>query len=149
MSQIDRNKFIKKFTEESKEVAFVVLGGIFSEGVDLIGDRLIGSMIISVGMPGVSFYRNLIKEHFDREGLSGFDYSYTYPGINKVFQGAGRVIRSEDDRGIIYLVDDRYSWNQYQMLFPKHWNSIKYLNQSEELKNITDKFWSENEKKSD
>ena len=149
MSQIDRNKFIKKFTEESKEVAFVVLGGIFSEGVDLIGDRLIGSMIISVGMPGVSFYRNLIKEHFDREGLSGFDYSYTYPGINKVFQAAGRVIRSEDDRGIIYLVDDRYSWNQYQMLFPKHWNSIKYLNQSEELKNITDKFWSENEKKSD
>ncbi|WP_105300595.1 ATP-dependent DNA helicase [Anaerococcus marasmi] len=149
MSQLDRSKFIKKFTEESKEVAFVVLGGIFSEGVDLIGDRLIGSMIISVGMPGVSFDRNLIREHFDREGLSGFDYSYTFPGINKVFQAAGRVIRSEDDRGIIYLVDDRYTWNQYQMLFPKHWNRIKFLNQSEELKNITDKFWSENEKKSD
>src|SRR5699024_3314706 len=98
-----RNDFLNEFSHDSDKVGFLVLGGIFSEGVDLIGDRLIGSMIISVGMPGVSKERDLIKYHFDKEGFNGFDYSYTYPGLNKVFQAAGRVIRGEDDKGIIYL----------------------------------------------
>ena len=130
MNQIERSRFLKKFTDDSSEIAFVVLGGVFAEGVDLIGNKLIGSMIISVGMPGLSFDRNLIKEYFDRKNMAGFDYSYTYPGINKVFQAAGRVIRSENDRGIIYLVDDRYTWTKYQSLFPKHWKYIKYLDEN-------------------
>ena len=149
MSQMDRSRFLKKFTNDSSEVAFVVLGGIFAEGVDLIGNKLIGSMIISVGMPGLSFDRNLIKEHFDKENMAGFDYSYTYPGINKVFQAAGRVIRSENDKGIIYLVDDRYTWYKYQSLFPKHWKNIKYLDDNEDPKVLIDEFWSKDEKEKD
>lgn len=147
MNQIERSRFLNKFTDDSSEVAFVVLGGVFAEGVDLIGNKLIGSMIISVGMPGLSFDRNLIKEHFDRKNMAGFDYSYTYPGINKVFQAAGRVIRSENDRGIIYLVDDRYTWIKYQSLFPKHWKNIRYLDENEHPGTIIDEFWSKDEKK--
>lgn len=149
MSQADRDNFINEFTDESSKIAFLVLGGIFSEGVDLIGDKLIGTMIISVGMPGVSYERNLIKDHYDKKGHIGFDYSYTYPGINKVFQAAGRVIRSEYDKGIIYLVDDRFAWNRYISLYPKHWSNIKYLGKYQDIREITDEFWSENEKKID
>lgn len=143
MSEKDINKFLKNFSNESNKTGFVVLGGIFSEGVDLVGDRLIGSMIISVGMPGVSDERNLIKDHFDKLGLSGFDYSYTYPGINKVFQAAGRVIRGEDDMGIIYLVDDRFNTYRYRSLFPKHWKmkEMKIVNDDIILKKEADKFW--------
>lgn len=148
MTKIERDNFLNKFTVKSTEVAFLVLGGIFSEGVDLVGEKLIGTMIISVGMPGVSYDRNLIKKHFDKKGLNGFDYSYTYPGINRIFQAAGRVIRSDDDYGIVYLVDDRYARNKYKMLYPRHWQNILYLNNSSNVKEITDKFWSKNEKKS-
>lgn len=148
MTKIERDNFLNKFTVKSAEVAFLVLGGIFSEGVDLVGEKLIGTMIISVGMPGVSYDRNLIKKHFDKKGLNGFDYSYTYPGINRIFQAAGRVIRSDDDYGIVYLVDDRYARNKYKMLYPRHWQNILYLNNSSNVKEITDKFWSKNEKKS-
>lgn len=148
MTKIERDNFLNKFTVKSAEVAFLVLGGIFSEGVDLVGEKLIGTMIISVGMPGVSYDRNLIKKHFDKKGLNGFDYSYTYPGINRIFQAAGRVIRSDDDYGIVYLVDDRYARNKYKMLYPRHWQNILYLNNSSNVKDITDKFWSKNEKKS-
>ena len=100
-------------------------------------------MVISVGMPGVGFERNLIKEHFDKQGLNGFDYSYTYPGINKVFQAAGRVIRSEDDRGIIYLLDDRFTSYKYRMLYPKHWRKkdIKIVNESRDFRKEISRFW--------
>ena len=145
MNEREINKFLRKFDKNSSRTAFVVLGGIFSEGVDLVGDRLIGSMIISVGMPGVSDERNLIKEHFDKRRLSGFDYSYTYPGINKVFQAAGRVIRSDDDKGIIYLVDDRFNSYKYHMLYPKHWKNkdIKIVNDSETFNKEVKSFWEE------
>ncbi|MDO5047310.1 MAG: ATP-dependent DNA helicase [Anaerococcus sp.] len=149
MSQKQRKKFLDKFSKSKANIGFVVLGGIFSEGVDLIGDRLIGAMIISVGMPGLSFDRDLIKKHFDQEGLNGFDYSYTYPGINKVFQAIGRVIRSESDRGIIYLIDDRYRWDKYIRLFPRTIGNIHYLEKDQPATEIISKFWSENEKKTD
>ena len=147
MTKIERDNFLNKFTDKSSEIAFLVLGGIFSEGVDLVGNKLIGTMIISVGMPGVSYDRNLIKKHFDEKGLNGFDYSYTYPGINRIFQAAGRVIRSNEDYGIVYLVDDRFSWNKYKMLYPPHWKNILYLDGGINVKEITDKFWRNNEKK--
>ena len=149
MTGSDRNDFLAEFTYESSKVGFLVLGGIFSEGVDLIGDRLIGSMIISVGMPGVSKERDLIKYHFDKEGFNGFDYSYTYPGLNKVFQAAGRVIRGEEDRGIIYLLDDRYSWQKYMNLFPKHWTNQVMVNNKKEFERTINKFWSIDEEKTD
>ena len=146
MTESDRDAFLSEFTNESNKVGFIVLGGIFSEGIDLIGDRLIGSMIISVGMPGVSKERDLIKYHFDKEGFSGFDYSYTYPGLNKVFQAAGRVIRGEDDRGIIYLLDDRYYWQKYMNLFPKHWTNQVMADNKKDFYKIINGFWSINEK---
>lgn len=149
MTAEERNNFLAEFTHESNKVGFLVLGGIFSEGVDLIGDRLIGSMIISVGMPGVSKERDLIKYHFDKEGFNGFDYSYTYPGLNKVFQAAGRVIRGEDDRGIIYLLDDRYSWQKYMNLFPKHWTNQVMADSKKDFYKIINKFWSIDEEESD
>ena len=143
MNEKETNKFLKQFDKDSSKTAFVVLGGIFSEGVDLVGDRLIGSMIISVGMPGVSNERNLIKTHFDRQGLSGFDYSYTYPGLNKVYQAAGRVIRSDNDKGIIYLVDDRFNQYKYKNLYPKHWKNkgVKIVNETKDFNKEADKFW--------
>lgn len=147
MTGESRSEFLNEFTYESNKVGFLVLGGIFSEGVDLIGDRLIGSMIISVGMPGVSKERDLIKYHFGKEGYNGFDYSYTYPGLNKVFQAAGRVIRGEEDRGIIYLLDDRYSWQKYMNLFPKHWTNQVMVNNKQEFEQIINKFWSIDEEK--
>ncbi len=145
MKEKDINKFLKNFDEDSAKTGFVVLGGIFSEGVDLLGDRLIGSMIISVGMPGVSDERNLIKAHFDKLGISGFDYSYTYPGINKVYQAAGRVIRSENDKGIIYLVDDRFNTYKYRVLFPAHWKNkdMKIVNERDDFMKEAKNFWEE------
>ena len=142
MTTEQRADFLNEFTHDSNKIGFLVLGGIFSEGVDLMGDRLIGSMIISVGMPGLSKDRDLIKYHFDREGLNGFDYSYTYPGLNKVFQAAGRVIRGEKDKGIIYLLDDRYSWQKYTRLFPKHWKRQVMANDREEFERRINNFWS-------
>lgn len=143
MNEKEINKFLKQFDKDSAKTAFVVLGGIFSEGVDLVGDRLIGSMIISVGMPGVSNERNLIKTHFDKKGLSGFDYSYTYPGLNKVYQAAGRVIRSDNDKGIIYLLDDRFNQYKYRNLYPKHWKNkgLKIVNETKDFKKEADEFW--------
>lgn len=143
MNEKDTKKFLKQFDKDSQKTAFVVLGGIFSEGVDLIGDRLIGSMIISVGMPGVSNERNLIKTHFDKLGENGFDYSYTFPGLNKVYQAAGRVIRSENDKGIIYLLDDRFNSYKYKSMYPKHWknNGIKLVNEKSDFDIEAEKFW--------
>ncbi|MSS78171.1 ATP-dependent DNA helicase [Anaerococcus sp. WCA-380-WT-2B] len=141
MSQTDRYKFLQNFTYDSEKTAFLVLGGIFSEGVDLKGDRLIGAMVISVGMPGVSDERNLIKNHFDKINHNGFDYSYTYPGLNKIFQAAGRLIRDEKDRGIIYLIDDRFLWDKYRRLYPRHWANIKEVRDKDELRFLIDEFW--------
>lgn len=143
MNQKERHSFLQKFTYDSNKIGFLVLGGIFSEGVDLKGERLIGCMIISVGMPGVSNDRNLIKYHFDKYNKMGFDYSYTYPGINKVFQAVGRLIRTEEDKGIIYLLDDRFLWNKYKKLYPRHWKRIIEISSKEELMKITNEFWKE------
>lgn len=145
MDERKRQKFLQSFSYDSQKVGFLVLGGIFSEGVDLKGERLIGTMIISVGMPGVSNERNLIKEYFDEKENLGFDYSYTYPGINKVFQAAGRVIRSEIDRGIIFLIDDRFLWDKYRRLYPRHWKKIIEVKNKKELENTAKQFWKRGE----
>lgn len=146
MGEDKRKEFLENFTQDSNRIAFIVLGGIFSEGVDLKGDRLIGSMIISVGMPGLSKERDLIKYHFNKKSLSGFDYAYTYPGLNKVFQAAGRIIRSEEDRGILYLIDDRYFKRKYMGLFPKHWIRQINIYNNKELREEVNRFWSIDEK---
>ncbi|HPB17373.1 MAG TPA: helicase C-terminal domain-containing protein, partial [Clostridia bacterium] len=103
-------------------VAFAVMGGLFGEGIDLVGEMLSGAAIIGPGLPMVCPERELIKKYFDDNDMNGFDYSYTYPGMNRVLQAAGRVIRSETDTGFVLLIDSRFGTSKYKSLFPKWWN---------------------------
>jgi DNA excision repair protein ERCC-2 len=123
MPEEERESFLAAFNGDNARtfVGFAVMGGIFSEGIDLVGDRLSGVVVVGVGMPQIGLERNLIKSYFDDEGKNGFDYAYVYPGLNKVLQAGGRLIRSEQDRGIIVLVDDRYLQPQYRRLLPEEW----------------------------
>lgn len=120
----EKEQFLNEFKEKSNTIGFSVVGGMFSEGVDLPGERLIGAIIIGVGFPKVSLENDIIKEYFD---IDGFNYAYTYPGINKVLQSAGRVIRSESDKGRILLIDSRYFNNKYRNMLPKEWNIKNYI----------------------
>ncbi len=122
MDEIDKEEFLNEFSKNKDVIAFIVLGGTFSEGIDLVGDLLIGAVVVGVGMPLVGFWRNIIKDYFQITLGKGFDYAYTYPGMNKVLQAAGRVIRSEEDRGAILLIDDRYRKSLYKNLMPPEWN---------------------------
>ncbi|MFD1737790.1 ATP-dependent DNA helicase [Bacillus salitolerans] len=123
MDEKHREDFLHHFQDHPKQtlVGFGVLGGIFSEGVDLKGDRLNGVMIVGVGLPQLSYERSLMKDYFQTTGKNGYDYAYVYPGINKVWQAGGRLIRSERDHGRILLVDDRYNSTKYRQLLPKEW----------------------------
>jgi Rad3-related DNA helicase len=125
MSEDDREDFLSLFSTEKRLTAFCVLGGIFSEGIDLKEDRLIGSVIIGTGLPQVCFERELLKYHFDEEGEDGFDYAYKFPGINKVLQAAGRVIRTESDKGVVALLDERFLQTGYRKLYPLEWTKIQ------------------------
>jgi len=97
------------------------MGGLFSEGIDLVGDRLTGVAIVGVGLPQIGPERNLIRDYFQATGRDGFDYAYVYPGINKVLQAGGRLIRSETDYGRLALIDDRYLQPHYARLLPEEW----------------------------
>ena len=139
----EKEEFLASFPEDTGKmrIGFCVLGGSFSEGVDLPGSRLIGSIIVGVGLPGFSSERNIMRDYFENRYQDGFAYAYTYPGMNHVLQAAGRVIRREEDRGIVVLIDDRYATPTYQKLFPKHWKSLKYAGNSASLAEIVRKFW--------
>ena len=123
LSETEKEEFLYKFTDDSKIVAFTVVGGMFSEGVDLPGNRLIGAIVVGVGFPMVSIENNIISEYFND---NGFDYAYTYPGINKVLQSVGRVIRTEEDKGRVLLIDKRYDSYKYKCLIPNDWEIKKY-----------------------
>lgn len=140
MTENDRLEFLSKFNENNV-VGFCVLGGVFAEGIDLKGDKLIGSIIVGVGLPKISLRQNLIKNHFDDTKGVGFHYAYTFPGINKIIQAAGRVIRNDTDKGIIFLIDERFSTELYQNLFPKHFFPQKIVNNPSSAKNIIKKFF--------
>ncbi|MCP4217364.1 MAG: ATP-dependent DNA helicase [bacterium] len=126
MSEREREEFLKEFSADNREdgrtlVGFAVMGGIFGEGIDLVGDRLTGAVIVGVGLPGICMERDLIKEYYaDLKGV-GFEYAYLYPGMNRVLQAAGRVIRTPEDKGVVLLVGSRFSTPQYRSLIPSHW----------------------------
>lgn len=122
LNEADREAFIESFKEDGNILAFCVIGGIFSEGIDLPGRRLIGSIVVGVGFPRISKEGEIIRDYYKE---NGFDYAYVYPGINKVLQAAGRVIRTEIDKGRLLLVDDRYFTSKYKSLLPQGWNIIK------------------------
>ncbi len=123
MTEVQREEFLGKFQEKNDRslVGFCVMGGIFSEGIDLAGEKLIGAVVIGTGIPQIGQERELLKEFYDKKGENGFDYAYRFPGMNKVLQSAGRVIRTREDVGVILLLDDRFCTREYEMLFPREW----------------------------
>lgn len=142
MTEDEKFEFLNNFALENNQTlaGFVVMGGIFGEGIDLRGDRLSGAAVVGVGLPGLSPERELIRHHFTSHNEPGFQYAYLYPGINRVFQAAGRVIRSENDRGTILLIDSRYSQLQYNSLFPKEWQP-RCVGSNIHMKRIIQEFW--------
>lgn len=143
MSEKAKKEFLDSFENkpDGTLVGFCVMGGSFSEGIDLRGERLIGAIIVGVGLPTISSELNIIKEHFDKTRETGYAYAYTYPGMIKVLQAAGRVIRSEDEKGVVLLVDDRFASLEYRDLMPEYWSHIKFITSAKDLlKEITD-FW--------
>ncbi len=143
MGQEERNELLHGFKDDEGKtrIGFCVLGGAFSEGVDLPGTRLIGAIIFGVGLPGLSNERNIIRDYFSEISENGYDYAYTYPGMNNVLQAAGRVIRTEHDRGVVVLVDDRYASPLYRRLFPNHWQGVQYAGNAPSLAEILRRFW--------
>ena len=136
MDEEQREEFLEEFEREREKslVAFCVMGGIFSEGIDLTDDKLIGAVIAGTGLPQVCTEREILKQYFNATDMDGFDYAYLYPGMNKVLQSAGRVIRTESDRGVILLLDDRFRAMRYREVFPREWQqyqlgSVKNLEQ--------------------
>lgn len=142
MSEEAREIFLENFEEDRKHslMGFCVMGGIFSEGIDLAEDKLIGAIIIGTGLPQVCRERELLKNYFDAHGLRGFDYAYLYPGMNKVLQSAGRVIRTDEDRGVILLLDVRFRDGRYQETFPREWKEYALCN-VENVEDYLETFW--------
>ena len=118
-----------------------MLGGVFSEGIDLKKNRLIGSIIVSVGLPQISKEQEELKKYFDEKNQQGFYYIYQLPGFNKIMQAAGRVIRTEEDRGVIMLIDQRFSRKDYMQLYPTHWSKGVVVHDLSSMLNQLKQFW--------
>ncbi len=144
MTEAAREAFLAQFSAGNQEtlVGLAVMGGIFGEGIDLVGERLIGAVVVGVGVPQVCLENDLIKAYFDRQNSSGFAYAYQYPGFNRVLQATGRVIRTETDRGIIVLMDERFTQARYRQLFPTHWRGFQLVQNTSEIKEKLARFWS-------
>lgn len=143
MTEEEKERFLEAFAGQPLKltVGFCVMGGIFGEGIDLKNDRLIGTVIVGTGLPMVCNEKELFRFYFDEAGKSGFDYSYLYPGMNKVMQSAGRVIRTTEDCGAILLLDERFLSAAYQRLFPREWipfETVNCITMQDKLK----EFWS-------
>ena len=136
MSDSDKVEFINKFQSSPSitTIGFAVIGGAFSEGIDLVSDRLIGAVVIGVGMPRINFESDQLKKYYDEWGLPGYNYAYLNPGMNKVMQAVGRVIRSEDDRGAVLLIDERYTHYNYRSLFKKEWSNYQIVFEPKDVK---------------
>lgn len=143
MSEEAREHYLNSFIDKGNgnKVGFAVMGGIFSEGIDLVGESLIGAVIIGVGLPQINFEANIIKAYFDNKTEKGYEYAYMYPGMNKVLQAAGRVIRTEEDKGAVLLIDDRFTKQEYLKLFPKEWQHYKTISSAEEVRQQLKRFW--------
>ena len=143
LDEAGRAAFLARFAPDPAEtlLGFGVLGGVFGEGVDLVGSRLIGCAIVGVGLPQVSPRQEMLRRYFDEKDGSGFDCAYRFPGMNKVLQAAGRVIRTEHDRGVVLLLDDRFAQEGYRRLFPRHWAHLQYLPGTDALKQALQTFW--------
>ncbi|MCR4787321.1 MAG: ATP-dependent DNA helicase [Lachnospiraceae bacterium] len=142
MREKDREEFLREFSEDNDDtlIGMCVMGGIFGEGIDLKAERLIGAVIVGTGIPMVCNERQILRDHFDEEGLNGYDYAYKFPGMNKVLQAAGRVIRTVEDKGIVVLLDERFLERPYLRLFPREWGNYVEVSLNDVETHI-DKFW--------
>ena len=143
MDEAAREAFLAQFSAQQTKtlVGFCVLGGIFAEGIDLVGDRLIGSIIVGVGLPQIGPEQDALRDYYEATLGEGFAYAYQYPGMNKVLQAAGRVIRTETDRGLVLLIDSRYRTARYRRLFPPHWAQLQSVESPEQLARMLAGFW--------
>jgi len=143
MKEEERTSFIERFDIEKDSISFCVLGGAFSEGIDLTGDKLIGVVIVSVGLSKICAENDIIKEYFQNKNNMGFQFAYVYPGMNKVLQAAGRLIRKEEDRGVILLIDSRYKTREYINLFPREWFPNIQIKDKNDIIQYVTKFYKE------
>ena len=146
MGEQEKEDFLDAFSrvDEQSKVGFCVMGGIFSEGIDLTSDQLIGAVIVGTGFPQMNNERELLKNYYNDKCKNGFDYAFRFPGLNKVEQSAGRVIRTTQDKGVILLLDDRFLHQENKQFFPREWSDAKECS----LNNVQEemiKFWEENE----
>ena len=127
MTEQEREDFLEQFQEDGEETlaGFCVMGGIFSEGIDLAGKKLIGAAVVGTGLPQIGSEREILKEYYDEKANMGFSYAYRYPGMNKVLQAGGRVIRTTEDVGMIALLDERFLDISYKKMFPKEWEHFQ------------------------
>ena len=144
MNEREREEFLEQFETERKRpfVALCVMGGVFSEGIDLKEERLIGAIIVGTGLPQVNTEQEILKQYFDGTGKRGFDFAYQYPGMNKVLQAAGRVIRTAQDRGVIALLDERFLYEGCRSLFPREWADFQVVNLGS-VEGEVGRFWGE------
>lgn len=144
MLDVERDEFLKKFSCDNEKtlLGFAVMGGAFGEGIDLTGDRLVGTIIVGVGLPQICIERDIIRDYFSSINNAGFEYAYVYPGMNKVLQAAGRVIRTERDRGIVFLIDERFAASGYRNLLPSAWENINWVRSDKDISSVVEKFWS-------
>jgi DNA excision repair protein ERCC-2 len=135
-----RASFLASFSAHSKTLGFAIMGGVFGEGVDYLGDKLIGAMVVGTGLPGIDTKQELIRQDYQDSGLNGFDFAYRFPGLSRVLQAAGRVIRSESDRGVVVLVDQRFATPAYRKLMPAHWQ-LQYCDGPASVTTTLRAFW--------
>lgn len=142
MSEPQREAFLRQFSDQTHGflVGFAVMGGFFAESIDLVGERLTGAAVVGVGFPQISLERELIKAYFDNQDGSGFAFAYQIPGMIKVLQAAGRVIRSEYDRGVVLLVDTRYAKPPYNQMLPEDWHPV-LINNVDKVSTVLQEFW--------
>ena len=143
MTPSEKKAFLDEFSKKdgSYLIGFCVMGGIYSEGVDLAGDSLIGAVVVGLGLPSLSYEREAIAAYYQEKYDEGREFAYIYPGMNRVLQAGGRVIRREDDRGVIVLIDDRFDDPIYKKLIPKLWHGVKFIGNARYIKDELEKFW--------
>ena len=142
MGEPEKREFLEEFEKERNHslAAFCVMGGVFSEGIDLKEERLIGVVVVGTGLPMICVEQEVLKGYFEETEERGFDFSYQYPGMNKVLQAAGRVIRTPKDKGVILLLDDRFLRREYLELFPREWEHFQMVNRNNVAMCLED-FW--------
>lgn len=146
MSEGEKQAFLAAFRNREDHtylIGFCVMGGIWAEGIDLAGDSLIGAIVVGIGMPSLSYEREAMADYYEERYEAGKAYAYLYPGMNRVMQAAGRVIRREGDRGVIVLIDDRFRDPIYRKLIPGLWRGMQFIPDARTLKERIQRFWQE------